>query len=247
MKVLRKRWRRGRRVDAEQWQRASGGALREGSPNLRRDRGSRADGDDGERRDRLIGGASGQDLPHSRPRRTERLRGKEHGDHGGRHDPLLPSSVLFVGAAGAGDGDRTRSQPAQVTGAPSCSPTGARARDASEAMARSGRSKPQDEPPTTALPTEGEVTRKWPGKRNGRSSRNELSRGSARSRFSGKVLSTPGSPSWEKRQASMRSRRGVRSWVMPGSCSMSCSKRPGSTARSSTLPTSSRSVRRRKA
>ena len=31
-----------------------------------------------------------------------------------------------------------------------------------------------------------------------------------------------------------------------GSCSMSCWKRPGSTARSSTLPTSSRSVRRRR-
>jgi len=51
-----------------------------------------------------------------RPRRTERLRGKEHGDHGGKHDPLLPSSVLFVGAAGAGDGDRTGSRSAQVTG-----------------------------------------------------------------------------------------------------------------------------------
>ena len=34
MKALRKRWRRGRRAGAEQWQRASGGALREGSPNL---------------------------------------------------------------------------------------------------------------------------------------------------------------------------------------------------------------------
>src|SRR5215208_2476874 len=100
MKALRKRWRRGRRVDAEEWQRASGGALREGSPNLRRDRGSRADGGDGEWRDHLTGGASGQDLPHSRPRRTERLRGKKHGDHRRRHDPLLPSSVLFVGAAG---------------------------------------------------------------------------------------------------------------------------------------------------
>src|SRR5215208_862257 len=73
MKALRKRWRGGRRVDAEQWQRASRGALREGSPNLRRDRGSRPDGGDGERRVRLSGGASGQDLPHSRPRRTERL------------------------------------------------------------------------------------------------------------------------------------------------------------------------------
>src|SRR5215208_1862699 len=71
-----------RRGDAEQGQRASRGALREGSPNLRRDRGSRADGGDGERRVCLSGGASGQDLPHSRPRRTERLRGKEHGDHG---------------------------------------------------------------------------------------------------------------------------------------------------------------------
>src|SRR5215208_2725384 len=99
MKALRKRWRGGRRVYAEQWQRASRGALREGSPNLRRDRGSRPDGGDGERRVRLSGGASGQDLPHSRPRRTERLRGQEHGDHGGRLDPLLPSSVLFVGAA----------------------------------------------------------------------------------------------------------------------------------------------------
>src|SRR5215207_3610401 len=247
MKALRKLWRRGRRADAEQWQRASGGTLRAGSPNLRRDRGSRADGGDGEWRDHLIGGASGQDLPHSRPRRTERLRGEEHGDHGGRHDPLLPSSVLFVGAAGAGDGDSTGSRSAQVTGAPSCSPTGARARDASEAMARSGRSKPQDEPPTTALPTEGEVTRKWPEKRNGRSSRNELSRGSARSRFSGKVHSTPGSPSWEKRQASMRSRRGVRSWVTQGSCSTSCWKRPGSTAPSSTRPTSSKSARPRRA
>ena len=36
MKALRKRWRRGRRVDAEQWERASRGALREGSPNLRK-------------------------------------------------------------------------------------------------------------------------------------------------------------------------------------------------------------------
>ena len=44
------------------------------------------------------------------------------------------------------------------------------------------------------LPTEGEVTRKWPEKRNGRSSRNALSRSSARSRSSGKVLSTPSSP-----------------------------------------------------
>ena len=34
---------------------------------------------------------------------------------------------------------------------PSCSLTGARARGAREAMARSGRSKPQDKPPTTAL------------------------------------------------------------------------------------------------
>src|SRR5215208_1515550 len=49
-----------RRVDAEQWQRASKGALREGSPNLRRDRGSRADGGDGERRVCLSGGASGK-------------------------------------------------------------------------------------------------------------------------------------------------------------------------------------------
>src|SRR5215208_1952701 len=89
-----------RRVDAEQGQRASRGALREGSPNLRRDRGSRAEGGDGERRVCLSGGASGQDLPPRRPRRTERLRGEEHGDHGGGHDPLLPSSVLFVGAAG---------------------------------------------------------------------------------------------------------------------------------------------------
>src|SRR5215203_5872793 len=235
MKALRKRWRRGRRVDAEQWQRTSGGALREGSPNLRRDRGSRADGGDGERRDRLIGAASGQDLPHSRPRRTEWLRGKEHGDHGGRHDPLLPPSVLFVGAAGAGDGDRTGSRSAQVTGLlPALSQ--ARRRE----VPAGPRQDPEDQSPgrTTyylaCMTNQGEVTRNWPGKRNGRSSRNELSRGSARSRFSVKVLSTPGSPSWEKRQASMRSRRGVRSWVTPGSCSMSCWKRPGSTARSST-------------
>src|SRR5215208_516671 len=112
--------------------------------------------------------------------------------------------------AGAGDGDRTRSRSAQVIGAPSCSLTGTRARGARGAMARSGRAKPQDEL-TTALPTEGEVTRKWPGKQNGRSSKNALSRSSARSRFSGKVLSTPGSLSWEKRQVSMRSKRGVRS------------------------------------
>jgi hypothetical protein len=48
----------------------------------------------------------------------EELRGKskEHGDHGERHDPLLPSSDLFVGVAGAGDGDRTGSRSAQVTG-----------------------------------------------------------------------------------------------------------------------------------
>src|SRR5215203_1441139 len=248
MKALRKRWRRGRRVDAEQWQRTSGGALREGSPNLRRDRGSRADGGDGERRDRLIGAASGQDLPHSRPRRTEWLRGKEHGDHGGRHDPLLPPSVLFVGAAGAGDGDRTGSRSAQVTGLlPALSQARGREVPARQWQDPDEQSRRTNRLLLACMPAESEVTRKWPGKQNGRSSRNDLSRGSARSRFSGKVLSTPGSPLWEKRQASMRSRRGVRSWVMPGSCSMSCSKRPGSTARSSTLPTSSRSVRRRKA
>src|SRR5215204_4440087 len=235
MEAPRKRWRRGRRADAEQWQRASRGALREGSPNLRRDRGSRADGGDGERRDRLIGGASGQDLRHSRPRRTERLRGVEDGDHGGGDDTLLPPSVLFVGAAGAGDGDRTGSRSAQVTGLLPALPQ-ARGR---EMPARQWQD-PEDQRRRTnrlllpCMPAESEVTRKWPGKRNGRSSRNELSRGSARSRFSGKDLSTPGSPSWEKRQASMRSRRGVRSWVTPGSCSMSCWKRPGSTARSST-------------
>src|SRR5829696_4737578 len=217
MKALRKLWRRGRRADAEQWQRASGGTLRAGSPNLRRDRGSRADGGDGERRDRLIGGASGQDLPHSRPRRTEWLRGKEHGDHGGRHDPLLPSSVLFVGAAGAGDGDRTGSRSAQVTGLLPALPQ-ARGRE----MAARQWQDPEDRSRRTnrlllpCMPAESEVTRKWPQKRNGRSSRNNLSRSSARSRFSGKDLSTPGSPSWEKRQVSMRS------------------KRPGSTARSST-------------
>jgi formamidopyrimidine-DNA glycosylase len=38
------------------------------------------------------------------------------------------------------------------------------------------------------LATEGEVTRKWPEKGNGRSSRNDPSRISVRSRFSGKVL-----------------------------------------------------------
>jgi hypothetical protein len=44
------------------------------------------------------------------------------------------------------------------------------------------------------MTNQGEVIREWPGKRNGSSTRNDLSRGSARSRFSGKVLSTPGSP-----------------------------------------------------
>src|SRR5215212_6267955 len=248
MKALRKRWRRGRRVDAEQWQRASEGALREGSPNLGRDRGSRADGGDGERRDRLSGGASGQDLPHSRSRRTEWLRGKEHGDHGGRHDTLLPSSVLLVGAAGAGDGDRTGSRYAQVTGLLPALPQ-ARGQEvpARQWQDPEDRSRRTNRLLLSCMPAESEVTRKWPVKPNGRSSRNELSRGSARSRFSGKDHSTPGSPSWEKRQVSMRSRRGVRSWATPGSCSMSCWKRPGSTARSSTLPTSSRFVRRRRA
>src|SRR5919107_2804562 len=122
MKALRKRWRRGRSVDAEQWQRTSGGALREGSPNLRRDRGSRPEGGDGEWRNRLARGASGQDLPCRRPRRTERLRGEEHGDHGGRHDPLLPSSDLFVGAAGGGGGGRKGRRTPPNTGPPPSPP-----------------------------------------------------------------------------------------------------------------------------
>src|SRR5215212_11976218 len=62
------------------------------------------------------------------------------------------------------------------------------------------RQDPEDQSPgrtayyLACMTNQGEVIRKWPGKRNGRSSRNDLSRGSARSRCSGKVLSTPGSP-----------------------------------------------------
>src|SRR5919112_3138107 len=186
MKALRKRWRRGRRVDAEQWQRASGGALREGSPNLRRDRGTRLDGGNRERRDCLSGGASGQDLPHSRPRRTERPRGEEHGDHGGGDDTLLPSSVLFIGAVGAGDGDRMGSRSAQVTGLlPALLQARGREVPARQWQDPEDRSRSTNRLLLPCMPAESEVTRKWPGKRNGRSPRNELSRGSARSQFSG--------------------------------------------------------------
>src|SRR5215216_3824484 len=53
--------------------------------------------------------------------------------------------------AGAGDGDRTGSRSAQVTGAPSCFLTGTKARGARGATVQSGRSKPLDRSPTTAL------------------------------------------------------------------------------------------------
>jgi len=53
--------------------------------------------------------------------------------------------------AGARDCDRTESRSAQVTGAPSCSSTGTKARGARGATVKSGRSKPQDGSPTTAL------------------------------------------------------------------------------------------------
>jgi hypothetical protein len=53
--------------------------------------------------------------------------------------------------AGARDCDRTGSRSAQVTGAPSCFLTGEKARGARGATVKSGRSKPQDKQPTTAL------------------------------------------------------------------------------------------------
>ena len=56
---------------------------------------------------------------------------------------------------------------------PSCSLRGTREKGVRRATVKPGRSKPQDGP-TTALSTEGEVTRKWPEKRNGRSSKNDL-------------------------------------------------------------------------
>jgi len=77
----------------------------------------------------------------------------------------------------------------------SCYPTGAR-----EEVPTAQRQDPEDQSRKTDLlllscmPSESEVTRNWPGKRNGRSSRNDLSGSSARNRSSGKVLSTPGSP-----------------------------------------------------
>src|SRR5215218_7532269 len=86
--------------DGEQRQGTSRGALREGSPDLRGARGPRLGGVDREWRDHLIGGASRQDLPHRRSRRTKRLRGEEHGDYRRGYHPLLPSGVLFLGARG---------------------------------------------------------------------------------------------------------------------------------------------------
>src|SRR5829696_1873087 len=83
--------------------------------------------------------------------------------------------------AGAGDGDRTGSRSAQVTGLlPALSQ--ARRRE----VPAGPRQDPEDQSPgrtayyLACMTNQGEVIRKWPGKRNGRSSR--------------KVLSTPGSP-----------------------------------------------------
>jgi formamidopyrimidine-DNA glycosylase len=53
--------------------------------------------------------------------------------------------------AGARDCDTTGSRSAQVTRAPSCFLTGTKARGARGATVKSGRAKPQDKPPTTAL------------------------------------------------------------------------------------------------
>src|SRR5215216_1858367 len=66
-------------------------------------------------------------------------------------DGSSPRRALQRDTADAGDGDRTRSRSAQVIGAPSCFLTGTRARSARGATVKSGRSKPQDEPPTIAL------------------------------------------------------------------------------------------------
>ena len=106
-----------------------------------------------------------------------------------------PQKAPHRGAAGAEDCDRAGSQPAKTTRSLPAIPQ-ARGREVPTAQ----RQDPEDQSRRTDLlllpymPTESEVTRNWPGKRNGRSSRNDLSRSSARSRFSGKVLSTPCSP-----------------------------------------------------
>src|SRR5215213_9396406 len=66
-------------------------------------------------------------------------------------DGLSPRRAPQRDMAGARDCDRTGSRSAQVTGAPSCVLTGTKARGARGATVKSGRSKPQDKPPTTAL------------------------------------------------------------------------------------------------
>ena len=68
-----------------------------------------------------------------------------------RLDGSSPREVPQRDTAGTRDRDRTRSRSAQVTGAPSCFLTGTRTRGARRATIKSGRSKPQDEPPTIAL------------------------------------------------------------------------------------------------
>src|SRR5215208_5905098 len=106
-----------------------------------------------------------------------------------------PRKAPHRGPAAAEGDDKMGSQSAQVTGLLPALPQA----QGREVPARQWQD-PEDQSRRTnrlllpCMPTEGEVTRKWPEKRNGRSSRNNLSRSSARSRFSGKVLLAPGSP-----------------------------------------------------
>jgi len=66
-------------------------------------------------------------------------------------DGSSPRSAPQRDMAGARDGDRTGNRSAQVTGAPSCFLTGTKARGARGATVKSGRSRPQDKPPSVGM------------------------------------------------------------------------------------------------
>ena len=87
-------------------------------------------------------------------------------NHGGGDDTLLPSSVLFIGAVGAGDGDRMGSRSAQVTGLlPALLQARGREVPARQWQDPEDRSRSTNRLLLPCMPAESEVTRKWPGKR----------------------------------------------------------------------------------
>src|SRR5918995_340905 len=93
-----------------------------------------------------------------------------------------PRKAPHRGPGAAEGDDRMGSQPAQITGLRTALPHRREGERCPQGNGEIRKSKAAGQTAYYCLPTEGEVTRKWPEKRNGRSSRNALSRSSARSR-----------------------------------------------------------------